>query len=86
MENQILSSLPFLECLETCTTNFIATIDTICDNMCNLYDKILSIKPPKKYNYVEEVKKITRSHSDSKIKYSDINNPDAWEMLQIRLV
>ena len=87
MENHILSALPFLNCIETCANNLIISIDILCDNMCNFYDKIVeSVKPPKKYNYTGEVKKITRAHSDSKIKYSAVNNPDAWEMLQIRLV
>lgn len=90
MDNYILRCLPIIEAVENCSGNFLYTIDIVCDNMCNLYNKVLhTIKPPKKYNYEEQTsRKINRSWSDSKIKYSNNNsdNPDAWEMLQIRLV
>ena len=72
--------IPVIEAFDNCTNN-------IYDNICNLYNTIYnSINSEKTYSYTESVNKITRSHSDSKIKYSDINNPDGWEMLQIRLV
>jgi len=62
-------------------------INNLYDNMSNLYNSIINtINNKKSYNYTESIEKITRSYSDSKIKYSNINNPDSWEMLQIRLV
>lgn len=80
MENYIIMCIPVIEAFDNCTNN-------IYDNICNLYNTIYnSINSEKTYSYTESVNKITRSHSDSKIKYSDINNPDGWEMLQIRLV
>lgn len=80
MENYIIMCLPLIEAFENCTNSFY-------QNMSNLYNTIInSINDERTYSYTESVNKITRSHSDSKIKYSDINNPDGWEMLQIRLV
>ena len=80
IENNIIMCLPLIESFDNCTNN-------IYDNICNLYNTIInSINDEKRYNYTDSINKITRSHSDSKIKYSDINNPDGWEMLQIRLV
>lgn len=79
--------LPLFESLENCTNN-------LCNNMNNLYNDannlcvtiMNNINNTKRQTYTETSKKITRSHSDSNIKYSNINNPDSWEMLQIRLV
>ena len=72
--------LPLIEAFENCT-------DNLCDNLCSLYNTIRNtIDNEDTYKETESVNKITRSHSDSKIKYSDVNNPDGWEMLQIRLV
>lgn len=80
MENYIIMCLPLIEAFDSCTNN-------IYHNIRNLYNTIInSINDERIYSYTESVNKITRSHSDSKIKYSDINNPDGWEMLQIRLV
>lgn len=90
MDDHVLRCFPIIQVVENCSGNFLYTIDIVCDSMCNLYDKVLhTIKPPKKYKYDEQnTRKINRSCSDSKIKYSNNNadNPDAWEMLQIRLV
>lgn len=78
MENYIMMCLPLIEVLDNCTNN-------ICDKIYSLYNTIYNSINGER-TYTDSNNKITRSHSDSKIKYSDIDNPDGWEMLQIRLV
>lgn len=84
MENFILRCLPVIE---SCSNNLCYTIDVVCNNICNLYDRLIQSDKASPKNIDERIiRKIERSYSDSKIKYSNSDNPDAWEMLQIRLV
>lgn len=75
------------ETFEECT-------DFLFYNINSLFDKIINEKYKNKNktttrnNNYKRTQNINRSSSDSNIEYSitNPNNPDSWEMLQIRLV